>query len=82
MNAPSASSRRAAASPTQSTGPDSTLVPMPSDSGAAANDDTEPIEDSEEDTERIVESRTVNPLWMITIALGFFFAALAVLIST
>ncbi len=78
MNAPSASSRRAAASPTQSTGPDSTLVPMPSDSGAAANDDTEPIED----TERIVESRTVNPLWMITIALGFFFAALAVLIST
>ena len=77
MNTRSASSRRAAASPTQSAASTSTLVPVTSANSAAANDDTEAIEG----TKRIGKSATVNPLWMITIALGFFFAALAVLIS-
>jgi hypothetical protein len=73
MNAIS-SSQRPIASPTRATA----LVQMSLDTHAAANDDTEPIAD----TERKGPYSAVNPLWMITAALALFLAAMAVLISS
>jgi hypothetical protein len=78
MNAPAPSFRPAAAPSTQSTVHAPALVPVSRDISAAANDDTERIED----TERIGSRGAVNPLWMITAALGFFLVAMAVLISS
>ena len=77
MNAPS-SSRRPVASPANSAVHAPALVPVSLDVHAAANDDTEPIAD----TERNGTHSAVNPLWMITAALAFFFAAMAILISS
>lgn len=78
MNARSPSSERPVVSPTLSTVHAPVLVPVSHDTGAAANDDTETIED----TERIGSDGAVNPLWMITAALALFLAAMAVLISS
>jgi hypothetical protein len=54
------------------------LVPLSRDAHAAANDDTEPIAG----TEKKGPFSAVNPLWMITAALAFFLAAMAILISS
>jgi hypothetical protein len=48
------------------------------DTHIAANDDAEPITD----TERKGAYSAVNPLWMITAALALFLAAMAILISS
>ena len=77
MNALSPS-RRPVASPTDSAVHAPVLVPVSLDAHAAANDDTEPIAD----TERKGPYSAVNPLWMITAALAFFLAAMAILISS
>ena len=77
MNVPSPS-RRAAASPTDSAMHAPALVPMSLDTHAVANDDTEPIAD----TERKGPYSAVNPLWMITAALALFLAAMAIFISS
>jgi hypothetical protein len=77
MNVPSPS-RRAAASPTDSAMHAPALVPVSLETHTAANDDTQPIAD----TERKGPYSAVNPLWMITAALAFFLAAMAILISS
>ena len=77
MNVPSPS-RRAAASPTDSAMHAPALVPASLETHTAANDDTQPIAD----TERKGPYSAVNPLWMITAALAFFLAAMAILISS
>ena len=77
MNAFS-SSQRPIATPTDSAAHAPALVPMSLDTHAAANDDTEPIAD----TERKGPYSAVNPLWMITAALALFLAAMAILISS
>ena len=77
MNAFS-SFRRLIASPTDSAAHAPALVPMSLDTHAVANDDTEPIAD----TERKGPYSAVNPLWMITAALAFFLAATAIFISS
>jgi hypothetical protein len=77
MNVPSPS-RRAAASPTDSAMHAPALVPVSLETHTAANDDTQPIAD----TERKGPYSAVNPLWMITAALAFFLAAMAIIISS
>jgi hypothetical protein len=54
------------------------LVPVSLDTHTAANDDTEPITD----TESKGPDSAVNPLWMITAALALFLAGMAILISS
>jgi hypothetical protein len=76
MNAPSPF-RRPIASPTDSA-VHAPLIPVSLDTHAAANDDTEPIGD----TERKGPYSAVNPLWMITAALALFLAVMAILISS
>ena len=77
MNAPSPA-RRSAASLTDSAMHAPALVPVSLHTHTAANDDTEPIAD----TERKGPYSAVNPLWMITAALALFLAAMAILISS
>ena len=77
MNALSPS-RWPVASPTDSAVHAPALVAVSLDAHAAANDDTEPIAD----TERKGPYSAVNPLWMITAALALFLAAMAILISS
>ena len=77
MNAPSPS-RQLLASPANSAAHAPALVPVSLDVHAAANDDTEPIADSETKG----PYSAVNPLWMITAALALFLAAMAILISS
>ena len=77
MNAISPS-QRPIPSPTDSTTHAPALVRMSLDTHAVANDDTEPIAD----TERKGPYSAVNPLWMITAALALFLAAMAILISS
>lgn len=71
MNAPSPSSPRSIASPTNSTVHAPALVSVARDARAAANDDAVTA----------VSDRTVNPLWMITAALAVFFGAMAMILS-
>ena len=77
MNAISRSIRPIAP-PMDSTTHAPALVRMSRDTHAAANNDTEPIAD----TERKGPYSAVNPLWMITAALALFLAAMAILISS
>ena len=77
MNAPSPS-RRPVASPTHSAEHAAALVPVSLHAHSAANEDTEPIAE----TEGKLAYSAVNPLWMITAALALFLAAMAILISS
>lgn len=75
MNAPSPS-RRPVASPADSAVHAPALVPVSFDAHAAANEDTEPIAE----TERKGPYSAVNPLWMITAALAAFLGTMAILL--
>jgi len=72
MNAPSPSSQRPVALPTNSAVHAPPIVLLARDTRAAANDDAVTA----------VPGHAVNPLWMITAALAIFLGAMAVLIST
>ena len=72
MNAPTPSSRRRVASPTDSAVHAPALVSLARDARAAANDDAVTA----------VPEHAVNPLWMITTALAIFFGVMAVLVAT
>ena len=72
MNAPTPSSRRPVASPTNSAVHAPAIVLLARDARAAANDDAVTA----------VPEHAVNPLWMITAGLALFFGVMAILIAT
>lgn len=74
MNAPSTFSTRPLAPPTDTTNSTAhapALVPVARGAPAANADAVTAVSNS-----------TVNPLWMITVGLAIFFAAMAILVST
>jgi hypothetical protein len=74
MNTPTPSSERLAEAPTDTGIQPPTLASVAPDAREAANDDYEWLDDADD--------HTVNPLWMITIALGILVGVMALFVAT
>ena len=74
MNTLTPSSERVTEAPTDTGIRPPTLASAASDAREAANDDYEWLDDADD--------HTVNPLWMITIALGILVGVMALFVAT
>jgi len=74
MNTPTPPSGRLADAPTSSEMQPPTIASMATEARTAANDDYEWLDDDDD--------HTVNPLWMITIALGSLIGIMALVVAT